>query len=302
MWVGAAFLSALLLGLYDVAKKRSLGGNAVIPVLLLNTLFSSLIFLPVILSSELQLGWFEGTSLEGDTGSLAEHSLVALKSLITLSSWLCGYFAIKHLPLTIVGPVNATRPVVVLIGATLLFGERLNMWQWGGVLLTILSLYLLSIAGRKENINFKQSRHVWALFAAMLLGAVSGLYDKYIISTHELDPTFVQSWFSIYQLVMMTIIASVVWLPKRTTERFEWRWTIPLISLFVSCADFCYYHALDMEGSMIAIVSMIRRSSVIVTFLCGALLFGERNLRTKALDLALIIIGMILLALGSTGL
>lgn len=299
MWVGAAFLSALLLGLYDVAKKRSLGGNAVIPVLLLNTLFSTLLFLPVILSAELNLGWFTNTSLECGTGGIAEHALVALKALITLSSWLCGYYAIKHLPLTIVGPVNATRPVVVLIGATLLFGERLNMWQWGGVLLTILSLYLLSVAGRKENINFKQSRHVWALFAAMLLGAVSGLYDKSIISTHELDPTFVQGWFSVYQLVMMTLIASVVWLPRRATEQFEWRWTIPLISIFVSCADFCYYHALDMEGSMIAIVSMIRRSSVVVTFACGALLFGERNLRTKLLDLILIIIGMILLALGS---
>ena len=299
MWVGAAFLSALLLGLYDVAKKRSLGGNAVIPVLLLNTLFSTLLYLPVILSAELNLGWFTNTSLECGTGGIAEHALVALKALITLSSWLCGYYAIKHLPLTIVGPVNATRPVVVLIGATLLFGERLNMWQWGGVLLTILSLYLLSVAGRKENINFKQSRHVWALFAAMLLGAVSGLYDKFIISTHELDPTFVQGWFSVYQLVMMTLIASVVWLPRRATEQFEWRWTIPLISIFVSCADFCYYHALDMEGSMIAIVSMIRRSSVVVTFACGALLFGERNLRTKLLDLILIIIGMVLLALGS---
>ena len=301
MWVGAAFLSALLLGLYDVAKKRSLGGNAVIPVLLLNTLFSTLLFLPIILSAELNLAWFTNTSLECGTGSIAEHALVALKALITLSSWLCGYYAIKHLPLTIVGPVNATRPVVVLIGATLLFGERLNMWQWGGVLLTILSLYLLSVAGRKENINFKQSRHVWALFAAMLLGAVSGLYDKYIISTHELNPTFVQGWFSVYQLVMMSIIASIVWLPRRSAEKFEWRWAIPLISIFVSCADFCYYHALDMEGSMIAIVSMIRRSSVVVTFACGALLFGERNLRTKLLDLILIIIGMVLLALGSTG-
>lgn len=299
MWVGAAFLSALLLGFYDVAKKRSLSGNAVIPVLLLNTLFSSLIFLPVILSSELELGWFTETSLDSGTGSIGDHALVALKALITLSSWLCGYYAIKHLPLTIVGPVNATRPVVVLIGATLLFGERLNMWQWGGVLLTILSLYLLSIAGRKENINFKQSRYVWAMFAAMLLGAVSGLYDKYIISTHELNPTFVQSWFSVYQLMMMTLIACVVWLPKRKGERLEWRWTIPLISIFVTCADFCYYHALDMEDSMIAVVSMIRRSSVIVTFICGALLFGERNLRTKLLDLILIIIGMILLALGS---
>lgn len=299
MWVGAAFLSALLLGFYDVAKKRSLSGNAVIPVLLLNTLFSSLIFLPVILSSELELGWFTETSLDSGTGSIGDHALVALKALITLSSWLCGYYAIKHLPLTIVGPVNATRPVVVLIGATLLFGERLNMWQWGGVLLTIVSLYLLSIAGRKENINFRHSRHVWAMFAAMLLGAVSGLYDKYIISTHELNPTFVQSWFSVYQLMMMTLIACVVWLPKRKGERLEWRWTIPLISIFVTCADFCYYHALDMEGSMIAIVSMIRRSSVVVTFICGALLFGERNLRTKLLDLILIIIGMVLLALGS---
>lgn len=299
MWVAAAFLSALLLGFYDVAKKRSLGGNAVIPVLLLNTLFSTLIFLPVILSAELDLGWFAHTSLDSGTGSLGDHALVALKSLITLSSWLCGYYAIKHLPLTIVGPVNATRPVVVLIGATLLFGERLNAWQWGGVLLTILSLYLLSRAGRKENIDFKHNGYVWAMFAAMLLGAVSGLYDKYIISTHELDPTFVQSWFSVYQLVMMTIITCVIWLPKRTNEKFIWRWTIPLISLFVSCADFCYYHALDMDGSMIAIVSMIRRSSVIVTFVCGALLFGERNLRTKALDLMFIIIGMILLAIGS---
>ena len=299
MWVGLAFLSALLLGLYDVAKKRSLGGNAVIPVLLLNTLFSTLLFLPIILSAELDLGWFANTSLECGTGSLGEHGLVALKALITLSSWLCGYYAIKHLPLTIVGPVNATRPVVVLIGATLLFGERLNLWQWGGVLLTIVSLYLLSVAGRKENIDFKQSRHVWAMFAAMLLGAVSGLYDKYIISTHELDPTFVQGWFSTYQLLMMSIIAMVVWLPRRKAERFEWRWTIPLISIFVSCADFCYYHALDIEESMIAIVSMIRRSSVVVTFACGALLFGERNLRTKLLDLILIIIGMILLALGS---
>ena len=137
MWVGAAFLSALLLGFYDVAKKRSLHGNAVIPVLLLNTLFSTILFLPVILDAEFALGWFDGTSFASTRGSVADHALVACKAAITLSSWLCGYYAIKHLPLTIVGPVNATRPVVVLLGAMLLFGERLNLWQWGGVLLTI---------------------------------------------------------------------------------------------------------------------------------------------------------------------
>lgn len=299
MWVGAAFLSALLLGLYDVAKKRSLAGNAVIPVLLLNTLFATLLFLPVILDAEFSLGLFEGTMLNSTRGTLADHGYVALKASITLSSWLCGYHAIKHLPLTIVGPVNATRPVVVLVGALLLFGEHLNIWQWCGVLLTILSLYLLSRAGRRESIDFRRNRYAWAMFAAMLLGAASGLYDKYIISRAGLDPLFVQSWFGVYQLVLMTIIAVVIWLPRRGESPFVWRWSILLITLFVSAADFCYYHALDMEGSMIAVISMIRRSSVIVTFLCGALLFGERNLRAKALDLLLILIGMVMLAMGS---
>ena len=299
MWVGAALLSAMLLGLYDVAKKRSLAGNAVVVVLLLNTLFSTLLFAPVILDAEFGWGLFEGTALASARGDVGDHALVALKAAITLSSWLCGYYAIKHLPLTIVGPVNATRPVVVLVGALLLFGEKLNAWQWGGVLLTIVSLYLLSRAGSKESINFRSNRHVWALFAAMLLGAVSGLYDKFLIANCSLHPLFVQSWFGLYQLIMMAIIALVVWMPRRANEPFRWVWTIPLISLFVSCADFCYYHALDDPDAMIAVVSMIRRSSVIVTFICGALIFGERNLKAKALDLALILIGMVLLCIGS---
>ena len=58
MWVAAAFLSALLLGLYDVSKKRSLKGNAVVVVLWLNTLFSTILFLPVILNGEFAFGWF----------------------------------------------------------------------------------------------------------------------------------------------------------------------------------------------------------------------------------------------------
>lgn len=299
MWVVAALLSALLLGMYDVAKKRSLSGNAVVVVLLLNTLFSTILFAPIILDAEFGFGIFDGTVLASTHGDIGDHALVMLKAAITLSSWLCGYYAIKHLPLTIVGPVNATRPVVVLVGALLLFGERLNAWQWGGVLLTIVSLYLLSRAGSKESIDFRRNRHVWALFAAMLLGAVSGLYDKFIIANCELHPLFVQSWFGLYQLIMMAVIAIVIWVPRRANEPFRWMWTIPLISLFVSLADFCYYHALDNPDAMIAVVSMIRRGSVIVTFLCGAFLFGERNLKTKALDLLLILIGMVLLCIGS---
>ena len=298
MWVGVAFLSALMLGLYDVAKKRSLSGNAVVAVLWFNTLISSLLFLPAVIDAEFSLGVFDGTMLCYEPTMLFSHLLVAAKAVITLSSWICGYYAMKHLPLSIVGPVNATRPVVVLMGAVLIFGERLNLWQWSGVILALVSLYLLSRSSKRENVSFS-SKYAVAMFVAMLLGAASGLFDKYIISEHSLDPLFVQCWFSIYQLAIMSVIALVIWLPRRATDKFHWSWAIPLISIFVSLADFCYYHAIDMDGSMIAVISMIRRFSVVVSFLCAALIFGEKNLKSKAFDMVLILIGMILLAIGS---
>lgn len=298
MWLTLAFTSAALLGLYDVAKKRALTDNAVLPALLLNTLFSSLLFAPVIVAAECGLGWFDGTLLESVPGDAHAHALVALKSAIVLVSWVFGYFAMKHLPLTIVGPINATRPVMVLVGAMLLFGERLNGYQWVGVALALLSLFLLSRSGRREGVDFAHNVWILCIAAAAVMGAVSGLYDKYIMA--RLDPVFVQSWYNFYQLLMMGTMVGLLWWPRRrTTTPFHWSWAIPLISIFLSLADFAYLTALGEEGAMISVVSMVRRGSVVVSFCCGALLFHERNLRAKALDLLFILVGMFFLWLGS---
>ena len=296
MWLSLAFLSAALLGLYDVAKKKSLSGNAVLPVLLLNTLFSSLLFLPAILSAELGLGWFDSTPLAASRGTAEAHALVAVKSVIVLTSWIFGYFGMKHLPLTIVGPVNATRPVLVLVGALAVFGERLNGFQWIGVALALTSLVLLSRSGR-EGVDFRHNVWILCLAAAAVTGAASGLYDKYIMT--RLDPAFVQSWYNLYQLGMMTVVTALLWLPRRAASPFRWSWAIPLISVFLSAADFAYFCALREPDAMISVVSMVRRGSVVVSFLCGALLFGERNLRAKAVDLGFVLLGMLFLWLGS---
>lgn len=297
MWVALAFLSALLLGFYDVAKKRALIGNAVMPVLLINTLLSSLFFLPLLISSVGDFGWFDGTFFEIPRGDLRAHAMVLVKSAMVLTSWIFGYYGMKHLPITIVGPINATRPVLTLLGATLIFGEQLNGWQWAGVLLALFSLFLLSRAGKSEGVDFRHNIWILSVAAAAVVGACCGLYDKHIM--RALDPMFVQGWYTLYQFVMMAVVVVVLWLPKRAEKPFHWSWAIPLISLFLTCADIAYLTALSKEGALIAVVSMIRRGSVVVSFTCGALLFREKNLRTKALDLAFILLGMLLLYIGS---
>ncbi|MBQ7951950.1 MAG: DMT family transporter [Alistipes sp.] len=301
MWIILAFISAFLLGLYDVSKKQALKGNAVLKVLLLNTIFSTILFSPVVLNSLFDLGWFEGTRFAVPLGSAAEHGAVFIKAVLVLISWICGYFGLKELPLTIAAPIHATRPVMTLVGAMIIFGERLNLTQWAGVLLAIASLFMLSRSGKKEGIDFRHNRGVLLVGLAAITGACCGLYDRHIM--HSLEPMFVQSWYTLYQAVLMSITIIILTFFKArkqgSADPFHWSWAIPLISLFLSAADVVYLFALSEADAMISVVSMIRRSSVLVSFTCGAILFHERNLKAKAFDLALIFIAAILLYIGS---
>ena len=304
MWLVLAFLSAALLGFYDSFKKKALASNAVIPVLFLNTLFSSLIFLPFIVVSYTSDALDNSIFLVG-SGGWETHKYVVLKSFIVLSSWVLGYFGMKHLPLTIVGPINATRPVMVLVGAMLFFGERLNGWQWLGVSLAVVSFFMLSRSGKKEGIDFRRDHWIWMIVGAALLGAVSGLYDKYLMAAPAdggvgLDKMLVQSWYNIYQCFMMGAMLLLLWWPNRKKNTpFHWHWSIVFISIFLSAADFVYFYSLSLLGAMISIVSMIRRGSVIVSFLFAAIAFHEKNLKSKVVDLALVLLGMICLYIGS---
>lgn len=304
MWLLLAFLSATLLGFYDSFKKESLRDNAVIPVLFLNTLFASLIFLPFIILS------YNTTVLDGSifhvaSGGWHEHKYIIGKSIIVLSSWIFGYFGMKHLPLTIVGPINATRPVMVLVGALQVFGERLNVYQWIGVALAVASFFMLSRSGKKEGIDFKHDKWIYFIVLAAVLGAVSGLYDKYLMAPAEsggvgLNSMMVQSWYNIYQCFMMLVMLLIIWYPKRKSSTpFHWHWGIILISVFLSAADFVYFYALSFPDAMISIVSMVRRGSVIVSFLFGAMMLHEKNLKSKMVDLLLVLLGMVFLYIGS---
>ena len=303
MWLLLAFTSAALLGFYDVFKKQALKTNPVVPVLTLNTLFCSLIFLPfIILSATGQIS--ESSIFYVPVCGWEVHKYIVLKSIIVLSSWLCGYYAIQNLPITLVGPINATRPVMVLLGAIFVFGERLNLYQWIGVLFAIFGFFLLSRSGKKEGIDFRHNRWIFLAVLASALGAVSGLYDKYLLAPVEsggvgLNRMVVQSYFNIYQFGMMLM---VLWKTHpRTASLLPGKglgWVFS-ISLFLSVADFAYFYALSLPAAMISVVSMIRRGSVLVSFTVGALIFREKNLRSKALDLAFVLLSMVFLWLGS---
>lgn len=293
MWILFALCSALCLGCYDIMKKLSLRGNNVLTVLMLNTVFGAMLMSPVIISELASGSWGLADTLRG-------HLLILFKALIVLGSWILGYFAIKHLPLTIQGPINASRPVMVLVGAVVIFGERLNTIQWIGILLGFMSLFFISRLGAQEGFSLKRSRWLWMSVGAAVLGAVSALFDKYLMEFYR--PIDVQAWYSLYQCIIM---CAALWIISRSSrakdssDKFSWRWTIPLIAVFLTIADLAYFYSLSLDGSMIAVVSMIRRGSVIVPFLYGVIALHEQNIRSKTIDLCILMVSLALLVIGS---
>lgn len=290
MWILLAVCSALGLGFYDVMKKLSVRDNNVLGVLWLNTLFGSLLLSPVVITTVV-------SGQPGPSADMVSHLFIALKAVIVLCSWILGYFAIKHLPLTIQGPIGASRPVIVLVGAVAIFGEQLNWMQWLGIMLGFASLFFISRVGAKEGFSLKGSIWLWMSVGATVLGATSALYDKCLLRHYE--PMQVQAWYSLYQLLLMSIAIGILSRGKHSGGKLQWRWTILGISLFLTAADMAYFYSLSLPGAMISIVSMIRRGSVLVSFVYGVVALQEKHVKAKLVDLGLLLLSLVLLVAGS---
>lgn len=296
-WVLASLLSALFLGVYQLCTKHAVHGNAVLPVLFFSNLCSALVW----------LGFMAWAALAPESVpqalvvaplDLGGHLAMALKSVIVGGSWVCSYFAVKHLPVSLTAPIRATGPVWTLAGALIVLGERPSWLEFAGVGITLASFVGLSVAGKKEGVHFHRDRWVWWLVGGTLLGAVSGLYDKWLLGVAGHDAATVQCWFSIY-LALIFLPLAVGWkLRWWSRNTFEWRWSIVGVSLALLAADFLYFDALREPEALVSLVSSLRRGSTLVAFAGGLWWFKEKNGREKLPAVLGIVAGMTITVLG----
>lgn len=266
------------------------------PILFLSTVAGSIVMLGFVIVSE--AGWIGTDSLAYVPRiTTREHLKIILKTVIVLSSWICTYFALKHLPLTVFAPIRSTGPLWTTLGAFLIFSERLTPLQFVGGGLIFVFFYLFSTAGRLEGISFRSNRYIWLMILGTLLGSVSALYDRYLLG--EMNVMAVEAYFTFYQTLLLIPVLSFLWYPRRSKSTpFNWRWSIPFIGIFLLIGDYLYFYSISLPDSLISIISLVRRSNVVIVFIFGALIFKEQNAGRKGLYLVGILLGLILLVLG----
>lgn len=298
MWLYLCIASAVFLGVYDVAKKWSVRDNTPLLVLFLSVTAGAAVTSPIFVLSRILPDEMSGAGLFCRDLTLHEHGLVLLKTLLVSVSWISAFFALKHLPISIVTPIRASAPLWTLCGAVLLFQERPSALQWAGIGIIMISYVVFSLIGKKEGIVFLKDRWVLLVFVATLSGAASALYDKHLLRNTGIDPIALQVWFSFYLVGVIGVTTAAVrrFSPCSFSE-FKWRYSIPLVGVLLIIADYLYFRALSHEDALIAVVSVIRRSSVVISFIGGGLLFREKNKRLKALPLLGVLMGVSLLLL-----
>ena len=298
MWIWLGLISMLFLGLYDISKKHALRNNAVLPVLFFSNLAGMLLVLPMLLLSAHMPETMAKWGLLVESFSWGGHGLIFGKAMIVSTSWVLGYFAMKHLPISIVSPSRASGPVWTLIGAILLFHESPSPLQWLGMGIIFVSYFAFSFVGQHEGIHFSRSKWILFIFLATVIGSGSALYDKWLIQRQGFAPMQVLLWYLLYMMVILSFYTGILWWPQRKKSTpFTWRWSIPLIGILLFIADLAYFFALSNPVTLIIVLSILRRCSVLVSFLAGAILFKEVNKRKKAWVLLGILIGTFLIIL-----
>ena len=296
MWMYLGLLAALFLGLHNLCKKHAVQGNEVFPVLFGTISAGFLLLLPFYLGSIWFPEYMQKIGFYVTNISWGTHGFIFVKSMIMASSWVLAYQALKHLPITIVTPIRSAGPFFTFIGAIFIYNEKPNFYQWVGFFLIIISVLLYSRIGKKEGIIFKKNKWIFAIIGATILGASSGLYDKFLIQSLTLNPQTLQFWFCFYTVFILLLILSITWFPFSVKRKaFKWRWSIPAVGILLQTADYFYFKALQDSDALIMLLSAIKRSQILIAVVVGGLLFKEQNKRKKLVPLFGILLGVFLI-------
>lgn len=287
-WFLPTVISALALGFYDICKKHAVNRNSVMPVLFFATLSGSAAYVLVLALC----GRVSGAAV----CTLPQFILVFLKAVLVSSSWICVYYAMRELPISLASPIRASSPVWTVIGGVILFHELPSWGQAAGMAAIFAGYWFFAGIGKKEGFP-PLSKGIILIVAGTLLGASSALYDKYLLNVCRIPREMLQFYFSVD---LVFVLGAAYFIRKFVFKQgvaFEWRWTIPVTGILLIAADYLYFYAVSLPDIHISILSLVRRCSCIVTFTFGVWYFRDVNIKRKVFALALILAGVAVLAL-----
>ena len=276
LWISLVLVYGLLKGCREIAKKKALDKNTVIEVLFFYTLISFLLVVPS-----------AGGAIGIERGKLLP---IAFKSFIIFVAWMCGFKAIKKMPISIVGILDMSRVVFSMLLALLVLKEVLTIPQAIGMLLVCAGLFALPFGNRKDEKKENVKPHyVLLVFISAFLNALSGTMDKVLMK--DLSSGELQFWYMLFLLgfYVVYIFLTRSKIDVKSLVKNGWVWAL---SIMFVIADRCLFIANGIPESRVTVMTLIKQTGCIVTIVGGKLIFKEKNIVYKLVCACVIIAGV----------
>lgn len=293
-WIALGLLAGLVLGTYDFLTKLALKEKTVLEVVLWSSLLGSLIWLPFFFIPVGSVDAFRHAGLYPARLTQEQQWVLLPKSLMMVATWVLSYYSVKSLPLSISAGVRASGPLWTAMGAILFLSEQLDWWQWLGLAVSMASYYLFSLIGQKEGISFKRNLWVLCMLAATLLSSANALYDKHILATLQMDLAAVQAYSAVQRGAVALLLLPWVFRNLEVRSLFSRNWAVPAIAFAYILAEFIYLAAVQTDGALISVISVLRRTNLVMVFSLSAIFFSERFIRQKTLAITGVLLGIVL--------
>lgn len=217
--------------------------------------------------------------------------LIGLKSFVIFFAWIATFAAVKKLSVSFYSVMDLSRVVFSTLMGVIFLNESLTLKGVISLVLVVSGLYLVN---RQKDSTDKTTdrRYVWLVLFSCLLNAVSGIMDKYLMSTKAVSSIQLQFWFMLMLSVMYYIYICI----KR--EKIDVRGCLKnpyiyILSFLLIAGDRLLFTANSYESSQVTVMTLIKQSSAIVAILSGKFVYGEKIAR-KLWCAAIIIFGIVL--------
>lgn len=294
-WIALGLLAGLVLGTYDFLTKLALKEKTVLEVVFWCSVLGALIWVPFLYVPSSDA--LHSAGLAPQHLSAAQQMALLPKSLMMVVTWILSYYSVKSLPLSISSGVRASGPLWTALGAVLLLSESLTWWQWLGLAVSMGSYYLFSLIGQKEGISFRRNLWVLCMLAATLLSSANALYDKHILATLQMDLPAVQAYSAVQRGWLALLLLPWVFRQLEVVSLLRHNWAVPAIAFAYVLAEYIYLTAVQMDGALISVISVLRRTNLVMVFALSALFFTERFIRQKIVAIGGVLCGIVLTVL-----
>lgn len=225
--------------------------------------------------------------------------LIALSSGVLYLSMLYKNKAYRHMPISVIAPLQNLSPVVLLIFAFVFLGETLNGWQLAGILLIVIGGYAINLKSGDPLGPWQalkgHSQTKTVVLLLILLSAIATL-NRWMLNDLAMDVVTYFFWMQFMARIIALGLHFELYHFKGILKDIKKGWFWLLAMAVLATADILlFFKGIAQPAALIALAIPLRRTAALIEIMLGGSIYKEKGLLRKATGCFVMLLGVLLI-------